>query len=87
MDNAIKKNILDLQFQKSILVASGAVVVAFTYLIAIAVGLVAGEINLQEDTRIIAVFSTFFLASSTYFFLRSRKQMSLILTILKNMKA
>lgn len=76
---------LDLQFQKSMIIASSAVVIVFTYIIAVTVGLIAGEIDIQEDARVIAIFSTFFLSSSTYFFLRSRKQMNMILITLKEM--
>jgi len=77
---------LDLQFQKGMLIASSAVVIAFTYIIGIIVGLIANQIDIRQNALLTFAFSVMFLAPCMYFFLRSRKQMNLILLILKDMQ-
>ena len=57
MDEDIKKkNILDLQFQKYLVIASTSVVVAFTYFIGIGIAIFAEQIKLDDFFIMGAVF-------------------------------
>ena len=51
-----KKNILDLQFQKYLIIASTSVVIAFTYAIGVGVALFAKQIKLDDFISMGALF-------------------------------
>jgi hypothetical protein len=82
----IKKNILDLQFQKYLIKASTSIVVAFTYLVGVFVSLIAKDIDLKnyDVVSILIGISIFVLAPCTLVFYRSTFHIKNILSILKN---
>jgi len=57
MDKEIKKkNILDLQFQKNLIIASTTVIIMFTYLIGVGIALITKQIELGDSVRMWALF-------------------------------
>lgn len=58
MKKAIEKNVLDLNFQKQLAIASTAVIVAFTYLIGVVIATFARQITLAgKALGILSAFS------------------------------
>lgn len=55
-DNDKKKNILDLQFQKYLVIASTAIVVAFTYIIGVGIAMVSKQVQLDDFIVMGALF-------------------------------
>lgn len=57
MDEEIKrKNVLDLQFQKYLIIASTSIIVAFTYFIGIGVAILTKQIRLEDFVIMGAIF-------------------------------
>jgi len=52
-----KKNVLDLQFQKYLTIASTSVIIAFTYFIGISIAIFAKQIKLNDFVVIVALFA------------------------------
>ncbi|MFH1358378.1 MAG: hypothetical protein ABIH37_00655 [archaeon] len=49
MDDKIKKkNILDLQFQKYLIIASTSIIIAFTYFVGVGIAILTKQINLND---------------------------------------
>lgn len=55
-DEIKKKNVLDLQFQKYLIIASTSVIIAFTYLIGAGIALLTKQIQLDDFTSMGALF-------------------------------
>ena len=51
-----KKNVLDLQFQKYLIISSTSIVIAFTYLIGVGIALLTKQIRLDNYEIMGAVF-------------------------------
>ncbi|MBI1972501.1 hypothetical protein HYS50_00675 [Candidatus Woesearchaeota archaeon] len=74
-----RKNILDLEFQKHLNIASTAIIIFYTYLIAIGVGFVTKQITFDNRSLVfLSLFSTFIIGPSVVSFLRARKQLKKI---------
>ena len=58
MDNLIKKNILDLEFQKNLVIASTTAVLFFTYLIGIGIGFATKQIGFNLYSLLALFFLT-----------------------------
>jgi len=56
MNTEIKKNILDLQFQKYLVIASTSVIISFTYFVGIIIAILTKQIILNDFIRMGAVF-------------------------------
>jgi hypothetical protein len=56
MDNEIKKNILDLQFQKYLVISSTSILVIVTYFIGVGLAFFSKQILLDDPSRIGALF-------------------------------
>ena len=87
MDKLMRKNILDLYFQKSLIVASTSVIVFFTYLVGLVLGFLTNQIKF--DTLIITVlflFSAAILGSCAFFFFKALEQIRIIPQMLKTIK-
>jgi len=65
-----KKNILDLQFQKYLIIASTTVIIAFTYFIGIVIAILTKQIDLQNfvDMAFLFVLSVGVLGICSIFF-------------------
>ena len=49
MDEQLKrKNVLDLQFQKYLIIASTSIIIAFTYFIGVGIAILTKQINLSD---------------------------------------
>lgn len=49
MDEEIKKkNVLDLQFQKYLTIASTSIIIAFTYLVGVGIAILTKQVNLND---------------------------------------
>ncbi|MEK6873982.1 MAG: hypothetical protein AABW91_03980 [Nanoarchaeota archaeon] len=55
-DGTKKKNILDLQFQKYLIVASTSVIIAFTYVIGLGIAVLSKQIRLDDFNIMGAIF-------------------------------
>jgi len=51
-----KKNVLDLQFQKYLIIASTSIIISFTYFIGVGIALFTKQINLNDFVSMGAVF-------------------------------
>ena len=51
-----KKNILDLQFQKYLIIASTSIIVAFTYLIGLGISILSKQVRLDDFNIMGAIF-------------------------------
>ncbi len=69
----LRKNILDTDLQKYLQVASVSSIIAFTYLIGIAVASLTHQINWQSliDIKILSIISIFIFGLSSFFLIRS----------------
>jgi len=55
-DETKKKNILDLQFQKYLIIASTSVIIAFTYVIGASIAIISRQIKLNDFYNMGAIF-------------------------------
>lgn len=55
-DETRKKNILDLQFQKYLIVASTSILIAFTYVIGVGIAILSKQIRLDNFNDMGAIF-------------------------------
>ena len=87
MDKLVKKNILDLEFQKYLVTASTAVVVGVTYLIGIAISFVTKQIKLNDliSMLVIVILSSIILSICVSFFQRAIRNMKNIVETIKEM--
>lgn len=51
-----KKNILDLQFQKYLIIASTSIIIAFTYVIGVCIAIFSKQIRLDDFSIMGAIF-------------------------------
>ncbi len=54
-DETKRKNILDLQFQKYLVVASTSVIIAFTYIIGVGIAIFSKQIRLDDFSSMAAL--------------------------------
>lgn len=87
MNDKTKKNILDLQFQKYLIIASTSVIILFTYMIGISITIITKQINLNDIITIISLIgiSIGILGSSTILFLNAISHLNKILNLIKNL--
>jgi len=48
MQNIIKKNILDLQYQKYLMIVSASLIIMFTYMIGVGITFITKQVNLDD---------------------------------------
>ncbi len=86
--NLLEKNILDLQFQKNLVIASTTVVIAFTYLIGVAIAFVTDQINVYSvfSFATLLLMSGVVLVPCLFFFSRAYEQIRIIPVALQAMK-
>ena len=88
MKDGIKKNLLDLHFQKNIAVASTSVVLGFTYLVGVGVAVITNQINFKNPMSwlLLAIISMLVLGYLTLIFLRARHHIQNILYLIKRLE-
>ncbi len=86
-DVFIKKNILDLHFQKNLVIMSTLVIIIFTYFIAVAIAYMTGQIKLDDPFTVILifVFTIAFLGVGSAFFFNSYFHIRNIPRVLKSL--
>ncbi len=87
MNHTLKTNILNLQFQKYLVIASTSIIIGFTYFIALFISIISKQISFQETTSIliVIVLSTGIIGLSIISFLNSISHLNKIINILKNL--
>jgi len=87
MNTEIKKNILDLQFQKYLVIASTSVIISFTYFVGIIIAILTKQIILNDFIRMGAVFviSVGIISICLIFFLNSIFHIRKILKCIKKL--
>ncbi len=51
MKDPIRKNLLDIQYQKHLSYFTTAIIVSFTYVVGVFIGIITGQIQLQNPTH------------------------------------
>lgn len=85
MNHFIEKNILDLRFQKYLVVASTAIIIFFTYLIGVTIAIIAKQIIGIFSIMLVIFLSVAIGSLCIAFFFHARSKMRKILTTLKEM--
>ena len=88
MDDETKnKNILDLQFQKYLVVASTSVIIAFTYAIGVGIAIFSKQVRLEDFNSMGAIFviSVGVLGVCSIIFLNAIFHLKNIPLVLKNL--
>lgn len=86
MDERIKKNILDLNYNKYLQYKITAIIISFTYMVAIVIAWITGQLNLGNyfQMLVVAIFSILILTPSIYFIIISNKHLKRIIELLKS---
>lgn len=86
MQGSVKKNILDLNFQKQLVIASTAVIVAFTYLIGVVIAIFARQITVAgKSLGILSAFSVIVLGLCGNILYKATMRMREVLEEIQNM--
>ncbi|MBS3088386.1 hypothetical protein J4402_01255 [Candidatus Pacearchaeota archaeon] len=87
MNLKIKKNLLDLHFQKYLTFLSLSVVISFTYLIAVVIAVLTAQIKLDSffSMSILFIFSTAVLGLCSFLFFKSLFHLKNIINSLKEL--
>lgn len=78
MNQQLKKNILDLQYQKYLVIASTTVILFFTYMISLWISLITGQVKFENLLSVILTFavSVGVIGLCSIFFLISRRELA-----------
>ncbi len=84
----IKKNILDLHFQKNLVITSTSIIIAFTYLIGVGIAILTKQLQFDNFISIIVLItiSIAVLGISGFFFFKSYYHIKNILDVIKELK-
>ena len=88
MNNDIKKNLLDLHFEKNLVIASTSMILGFTYLIGVGVAIITKQINFQNPSSwlLLAIISMLVLGYLTLIFFKARNHVKNILNLIKGLE-
>ena len=88
MDFQIEKNLLDLEYQKHIIIASTSIVILFTYVIGVIIALATQQIDINNLNIIIilCIISAFSLGFFLFLFFKSLIKIEKIPKIIKQLK-
>ena len=83
----IKKNILDLNFQKCLVISSTSIVIAFTYFIGVAIAIITKQLNFTESTNVLflILFTILVIGLCTFFFFNSYYNLKTIVEAIKTL--
>ena len=84
----IKKNLLDLSFQKQLVIASTAIILGFTYIVGFGVALVTNQIDLKSNVTLalLIIITILLYGILSIFFLKARKNMEFIVKDIKTLE-
>ena len=85
MNNTIEKNILDLRFQKYLVIASTAIIIFFTYIIGAAIALIAKQIVGIFSILLVVFLSVAIGSFCMALFFHARNKMEDIVATLKEL--
>ena len=85
--NLYKKNILDLQFQKYLVVASTAAIMIFTYILGVGIAIFTGQLKLNDYIimAILFIFSASFIGTLLSFFFNALYHIKNIPSVIKTL--
>ncbi|HLC85690.1 MAG TPA: hypothetical protein VJG30_00165 [Candidatus Nanoarchaeia archaeon] len=88
MDDYVKKNILDLNFQKHLIIASTSILISFTYFIGVVIAFMSRQIKLDNLLHIflIVILSSIILCITIGFFFKSYNHIRKIPQVIKELK-
>ncbi len=76
MDINIKKNILDLNYQKNLVIISTAIIIILTYIIGVMIAFLSNAIELSFFNIIyLILFTSIIIVSCLFFFIKSFKKL------------
>lgn len=83
----IKKNLLDLDYNKNLQYFNTIVILVFTYIIGIIIAFLTNQINYENGYQLLFAlfFSIIFLLSSSVFMLVFRSRLKIIVNEIKNL--
>ncbi len=86
MKSETKKNLLDLHFQKYLVIASTSAIIGFTYSVGLVIALITRQINFKDLASwiILIVISVLFMAFISILFFHSKYHIQNILDIIKS---
>lgn len=87
MNNSIKKNILDLNYNKYLQYKITSVIVATTYLFAVSIALVTKQLRLGDYVQmfVVSILSIVVLMPCIYFIIISTKHLKLIIRLVREL--
>ena len=88
MNDDVKKNLLDIHFQKNLIIASTSVILGFTYIIGVSIAVITRQINFKNPMSwlLLAIISMLVLGYLTLIFLRARHHIENILHLIKDLE-
>jgi F0F1-type ATP synthase assembly protein I len=88
MKEEIKKNILDLQYEKYLNISSTSIIIAFTYLIGVVIGIFSNQIKLNDFVSMSSLFivSVVVLGLCATFFFIALFHLTNIPKVIKNLQ-
>ena len=88
MEDKIKKNILDLNYNKYLQYKITSIIIGTTYLFALSISWITRQINLQDyiQMSVVAILSIVVLTPCIYFMINSGKNMNKIINLVKVLK-
>ncbi len=88
MNNNLKKNILDLHFQKYLIVSSTSIIIVFTYLIGVYIAIITKQVNLNDifPILILITISIAVIGTCSVFFFKSQFHIKRILELIKDLE-
>ena len=88
MDDRIKKNVLDLNYNKYLQYKVTSIIVITTYLFAITIALITNELKLDNyiQMTVLAILSIVVLTPCIYFIISSNKHLKRILNLIIELK-
>jgi len=88
LSDKLKKNILDLTYNKYLEYQTTSIIICFSYLVGIAVAFLTKQLNLADYSQMILLwsFSIIVLIPAIYFILSARKHLRNIILEIKKLK-
>ena len=88
MEDQLKKNILDLHYNKYLQYKLTSIIVATTYSFAIAIAWITKQINLRDyiQMSVLTILSVVILTPCIYFIINSNKHINKIIDLIKKLK-
>jgi Mn2+/Fe2+ NRAMP family transporter len=82
-----RKNVLDLHFQKSLSISSNAIIISFTFFIAIIIAIVTDQVDFNDYFKVgaLLILAILVFVTALIFFISSKKRMKEIVKEIKKL--